>query len=77
MKTVTIITFCETLYVYQNNCCLEGRTYAAVMLHTSMNSKSTIYIYIYVNDSIYDFDLSISGNSSEKLHCWNVVNMPY
>ena len=23
------------------------------------------------------FQLSVSGNSSERLHCGNVVNMPY
>ena len=30
-----------------------------------------------VNDSIIWFWLSISGNASKKLHCGNVVNMPY
>ena len=30
-----------------------------------------------VDDSINIILLSIAGNSSEKLHCWNVVNMPY
>ena len=28
-----------------------------------------------MNDSIYEF--SISGKFSEKLHCWNVVTIPY